>query len=120
MVDWPTDLPAEGMSGITDQRTGAKIRSEVDQGPAIQRRRYTAAVRKIDVPVSFTDDERAIFDTFFITTLQEGVLSFNYTDPRGGATRSFRFRSVDGPAWQGSNGGELKRWSATLELEIIA
>lgn len=119
MVDWPTTLPAEGLAGITDQRKSTKIRSSVDQGPAIVRRRYTRAVRNVNIPIVLTDAERAIFDDWYDNDLVGGTLSFNYIDPRGGSVRSFRFREEDGPDWQGSGGGDVKRWSTTLALETF-
>lgn len=118
MVDWPTGLPAEGLSGIGDQGTGAKIRSAVDQGPPIQRKRYTKNLRNVDIPITLTEAERAIFEEWYAVDLDLGVLSFNWKDPHGGATKSFRFRSNDAPKWTGSGGGSVKRWTATLELEI--
>jgi len=118
MVDWPTTLPSEGLTGITDQRVGAKIISENDHGPPNQRRLYTKARRPVNIPIVLTDDERAIFDEWYVDTLQEGVLSFNWKDPRGGATRSFQFREKDGPTWTGIDGGDVKKWSTTLALEI--
>lgn len=118
MVDWPSDLP--GMfSGLNDQRRSAKVRSNVEVGPALQRRRYTTAVRNVNVPMNLTNAERVIFDDFFINDIEEGTLSFNWTDPVTGDTVAFRFRSDDGPNWQGSETGDFKMWSATLELEII-
>jgi hypothetical protein len=118
MVDWPATLPGP-FSGIGDQRRGTKTRSNNDVGPANQRRRYTAAVRNINVPMVLTEDEREIFEAFYANDLDEGVLSFNWQDPLGGATVAMRFRGDDGPDWQGSGGGDFKTWSATLELEIL-
>lgn len=121
MVDWPSSLeiPTARLSGIGDQRQGAKIRSQTDSGIALQRRRFTTAIRNVDIPVSFTSTERAIFETFYHTTLQEGTLAFNWRDPLTDATTTFRFREDTGPAWSGSGGGENQKWNATLALELL-
>lgn len=121
MVDWPStlDIPTARLSGIGDQSQGAKMRSQTDSGIAIQRRRFTTAVRNIDIPVSFTPDERQIFETFYNVDLQAGVLSFNWRDPLTDAVITMRFREDTGPAWSGSGGGEAQKWNATLALEII-
>lgn len=121
MVDWPTsvDIPRARLSGIGDKRQGAKMRSNTDSGIALQRRRFTTAVRNVDIPVDFTDAERAIVDTFYITDLQEGTLAFNWRDPRGDAIVTMRFREDTGIPWVSSQGGDVQRWAATLALEII-
>lgn len=118
MPAWPTTLPLY-LSGVTDQRGSTKIRSNVDVGPAIQRRRYTSAVRAIGAPVRFTADERDIFDAFYANDLEEGTLSFDWVDPVTGTTVSMRFATEDGPQFTGSEGGNVQAWTATLALEIL-
>lgn len=122
MPDWPVTLPDIMLIGMTDQRQGGKIRSNVDVGPAIVRRRYTAAVRNVDIPITLSNDERVIFDDFYINDLEEGALSFLWRDPVTDATTSFRFREENGPAFQavvGSDDSSTQRWDATLQLEIL-
>jgi len=118
MVDWPTDLPGY-LTGITDKRGKTRVRSTVDVGPAIVRKRYTAAVRNVNLPVRFSNAERIIFDTFYETDLDNGINPFNWTDPVSGDTVSFRFRTEDAPEFKGEEGGEFVAWTATLELEIL-
>lgn len=122
MTDWPSTLPQFKLLGMTDQRGPAKIRSSVDVGPAIVRRRYTAATRNVDIPMTFSNAERVIFDTFYITDLEEGTISFVWTDPVTGDEVSFRFREDTGPAFTavvGSDQASLQRWDVTLALEIL-
>lgn len=122
MVDWPATLPQVKLLGMTDTRVSAKLRSSVDAGPALVRRRYTAAVRNVDIPITLTNTERVIFDAFYIDDLEEGSLSFVWTDPVTGDAATFRFRTDDGPQFQTAVGGEddgIKRWDATLALEIL-
>lgn len=119
MVDWPSTLPQFKLSGIKDQRQGGRIRSNVDAGPALVRRRYTATVRNVDIPMTFTNAERILMDTFYGTTLQEGSISFNWTDPVTGSVVTYRFRDTGGPDWQAVEGGPQKRWNVVLNLEIM-
>ena len=120
MVDWPSSLAnVLRLTGITDQRGKTKIRSEVDSGPALVRRRYRSAVRNISIPVTLTNAERVLFDAFYITDLVEGTLSFNWSDPVSGSTVAMRFRGEDAPAFTSKEGGNQKTWQATLELEIL-
>jgi hypothetical protein len=119
MVDWPITLPASYLSGISDKKGPQRIRSAVDVGPPIVRKRYTAAVRNVALPIVLTNAERAIFDAWYDTDLEGGTLPFNWTDPVSGSTVSYRFAMDDAPDWQGSQGGEFKRWNATLQVEIL-
>lgn len=119
MVDWPSGCPQFKLTGIKDKRGPTKLRSSVDVGPALVRRRYTAAVRNLDVPMTFTNAERVVMDAFYIDDLDEGTLRFNWTDPVDGSTLAMRFRENDGIDWQAVEGGDGKRWNATLTLEIL-
>ena len=124
MADWPDTLPGF-LSGIGDKRGSAKSRSSVDVGPAIVRRRYTSAVRNINVPMRMTNAQRVIFEAFYADDLKEGTLSFNWIDPLTMATVALRFRGIDGPDWQGQGAYnadpalDTRAWSATFELEIL-
>ena len=124
MVDWPSTLPGF-LSGIGDQKGKTKARSEVDVGPAIVRKRYTAAVRNLDFPMKMDNDQRAIFDAFYSDDLDEGTLAFNWIDPVSMATVSMRFRSEDAPKWNGSGAydpdpdADVRVWQATFEMEIL-
>ncbi len=119
MATWPASLPTEGFSGVSDQRNPAILRSKMDQGPAKQRQIFTAAVRELSVPMFFTGTERQTFDTFFITTLSEGALSFDWVDPVTDATISMRF--MEPPSFQHIGGGTPadRTWQATFKLEIL-
>lgn len=124
MVDWPTTLPGF-LSGISDKKGKTKIRSSVDVGPAIQRKRYTAAVRNINVPMKMSNAERIIFEEFYTTDLDEGVLSFVWIDPLHDTSVTLRFRSEEAPEWQGSGAKDddpdkdVRVWQTTFELEIM-
>lgn len=120
MVDFPIPSALAMLSGIGDKKMGGKIRTTVDVGPAIQRRRYTATVRKITVPCILTNAERITFEAFYDDDILSGTLAFNWIDPLNGTTVSMRFADDDGgPDWTQVNGGDVTQWSATLNLEIL-
>ncbi|ANT39919.1 hypothetical protein RGUI_0846 [Rhodovulum sp. P5] len=77
------------------QRTGpenAVLRTDMETGPAKQRRRTTAAPKRWSGAIpSLTAAELASFETFFDTTLQTGALSFTATDPADETVKTFRF-----------------------------
>lgn len=120
MVDWPASLvDVKMLQGATDQRQGAKIRSEVDTGPPIVRQRYTTAIRHVDIPIDMSAAERVIFEDFYHDDLNEGVIRFTWTDPIDGSSVAMRFRSIEAPKFTMVGGGDQKRFTATFEMEIL-
>lgn len=114
MVAWPGSLEQRQFTGVIEERQQAALRSSMDSGAPKVRRLFTAALRFIDIPMVFTAAQRATFDTFFITTLNEGTISFDWTDPVDDTTTvSFRFRN---PPKMTKIGGE---WRTILNLEVL-
>lgn len=90
MTDWPTTLPSSpqinSLSGIPDDDV---LRSKYDAGQPVTRARYTAISDSYTFTLMMTLAEFIIFKTFYAANR---ALSFNFTDPITGATRSFKFR----------------------------
>ena len=61
-----------------------------------------------------TTAQVATFDTFFVTTLTDGTISFTWTHPRTGAGATLRF--VEPPVYV-PVGGDY--WKAVIKLEIL-
>ncbi len=119
MVAWPASLPQSAFLKVAEVRQSAVIRTAMDSGPAKLRRRFTAAVRNLDVAMFLDGTQKATFDTFFNTTLAEGALSFDWTDPVTDSTISMRFRE---PAtWNQIRTGTVanRLWQADLALEVL-
>jgi len=127
---WPSSLPQNQFIGVADERQKGALRTAMDAGPAKQRRRFSAAVRTITCPVEMSSAQKAVFDTFFITTLAEGALPFTWTDPNTDATQNFRF--IAPPKFTLDVGGapavvappgdpmaQRRLWKASLPLEIL-
>ena len=111
---YPASLPQKHFKGVTENRQVATIRSEMDTGSPKVRKLFTAAVRNIDIPMVFIAAQRATFDTFFITTLNEGSGTFTWVDPVDDSTNiTYRFKS---PPKMTKEGGE---WRCTFNLEVI-
>lgn len=67
----------------------------MDQGPARVRRRYTAGVRPFEWGQIFTETQLGDLETFFVTTLGYGALSFTFPHPYStGETITVRFVGV--------------------------
>lgn len=116
MVAWPGSLPQDVLvDGYDETFPNGKLRTQMDQGPAKQRRRYTAAVRPLRVMIEGTRAQMAILDDFYVTTLAMGALTFTKTMPRTLATVTFRFVSQP-PKPVPASGNS---WAAMLDLEIL-
>lgn len=114
MAVWPVSLPQTPLLNATAAFPDLLVRTQMEVGPAKQRRRQTAAAEAQDVPIQLTDAQRTTLESFFVTTLEGGALTFDYTDITTGLTASFRFRGPPllrsiAPGW----------WAGVLPLEVM-
>jgi hypothetical protein len=115
---WPGTLPIDHFLRLRDKMQSNRVRTAMDGGPAKQRRRFTSNVRFVQEAITLTNTQRVTFDTFYGTTLGDGVDEFNWIDPQGTGSVEFRFTAdpqftsvglrSDGPVWR-----------TTLPLEIL-
>lgn len=90
---WPPGLPDYVLEqGYSEQLEDQTIESTVEAGLAKVRRRFTAPVRRFQVSLQMDAAQAAIFEAFFLDTLQGGSLPFEWRHPRTGAATRFRFR----------------------------
>jgi len=87
----------------------------MDQGPAKKRRRFTANVRPIVAEFIMDKSQVDTFDTFYNDTLKGGSLRFDFTEPRSGTTKEFRFTGSEPPTITPLS-GNLFRVSTKLEI----
>ena len=82
-INWPESLPTYVLKDSYSQApVDNSIESEVDAGGfTIKRRRFTARIDLVSVAYHMTIAQRASFETFFHSTLFDGVLRFNWPDP---------------------------------------
>lgn len=114
MPTWPTTLPQDALrQGYSESPPAGLIRSQPDIGPAKVRRRTTAAVRPVSVTASMTAAQVAIFETFFVTTLKHGSLSFDWINPRTKAATTFRFTEAPQYEADGAN------FFVSMKLEVL-
>jgi hypothetical protein len=117
MATWPGTLPPRLLlEGYQERLPRNKVRTEMDAGPAKQRRRYTAAVRPIAGAQILTTAQVASLKTFHDSTLQGGQDAFDWTDPIPNSGL-FSFRFVSEPHIDRALGGGL--YHVTYELEIL-
>jgi hypothetical protein len=122
MAVYPTTLPqAPLIRGFRDERGSGTVRSNMDTGLAKTRKRFTTVPRKITWPTILNGTQRLTFDTFFITTINEGNASFTIPDPVDDATITVKFFKP--PAWSIINAKSTlagdRLWSASYGLEVL-
>lgn len=92
---WPADL--QQLLNQTDfQETfpDTVLRSDMNQGPAKLRRRFTKGVYGYTCSITLDFDDYATFRDFFNVDLNGGVNQFQFTDPMELVDAMFRFAGV--------------------------
>lgn len=91
MPVWPATLPQKPLlSDFERQAADRTIRSEVDAGPAIVRRRFHRGVDEFPWSAYLTDAQRATFESFHDVSLEGGALAFDMPSPEDGTTIEVR------------------------------
>ena len=114
---WPDRLPLPSIEGYGVQPGEAVLRTEMEAGPARQRRRFTDVPSRIAVRWVLRPDQFALFEAWYRWIAAEGGAWFEM-DLLGGLgllPQEARFtRQFDARPWRG------RLWEATSELEIRA
>jgi len=91
-ISWPDTLPKTLlMNGLSAKRNTNIVRTAMDAGPVKTRRRYTASIKVFSGKMLLDESARAELERFYMITLADGVLRFNFTDPQTLETAEFRF-----------------------------
>jgi hypothetical protein len=106
---WPSTIP---QTPLIDQWIGGPQRNKVsfkpDVGPTIDRRRTSSALSIFTATFPpMTELQFATFETFFETTLKDGILPFDWADPVTGVTRRWKFADDDPPYQATAGAGDL-------------
>lgn len=115
MSIWPATLPPPALNTMQEVAPNNSIRSSMDKGPDIVRRRTTANVRLINFSMNLSPEQTDVLDDFYTNTTASGSLSFTYTHPRTGQVFEARFRG-DPPQY---NEREGMLWVAQVSLELL-
>lgn len=104
MPAWPGTLPPSPLTdGWSQQLADNRYKFEPRQGRPMMRRKQTTRLDTQNVTFKLTAAQKVIFETFYETTLADGVLSFTFTDPPSGNTYSFQF--IQDPEYTTPDGG---------------
>ena len=114
---WPDRLPLPTLEGYGIQPGEAILRTEMEAGPARQRRRFTQVPSRIAVRWVLRPDQFALFEAWYRWAAAEGGAWFEM-DLLGGlgmTPQEARFtRQFDARPYRG------RLWEVTSELEIRA
>jgi hypothetical protein len=114
MASWPDELYGTILkSGYNETVPNNVIRTEMDVGPAKIRRRGTAAVRPFTFNLFLSPAQLATFDTFYVTTIKSGSLSFTFRSPRTQVIGDYQF--VAPPSYNPSDQGYI----VSCQLELL-
>lgn len=113
MPSWPVSLPAYVLeAGYSETLEDQTLETSMDTGPVKVRRRFTTGIRPFRFTIQMTAAQAATFETFYLTTLQGGSLSFDWVHPRTRVAKVFRFRK---PPPQITSRGETVFVSCAVE-----
>ncbi|MCX8003362.1 MAG: hypothetical protein N2688_00140 [Burkholderiaceae bacterium] len=114
-IVWPVGLPQRmNAAGFTETLPDLALRTGMDAGPRKMRRRFTAGPTAIEGTVTLRGSQPALLETFYRETTAGGTLPFDWTHPRTGALKAFRFTAP--PAFVPVAGDV---WRASLKLEVL-
>jgi len=119
MATWPSTLPGLELGAELSQQQ-AFIRTPMDNGPAKQRRRFTAVSRYLSGTMVLTKTQKATLETFYQDDISYGADVFDYTDPVDNST-TVPARFVQAPSFTariGSDSG-VDWWTANISLELL-
>ena len=117
MPIWPLTLPQEqSWQGYARRLQDTRLRTPMDAGPPKLRSKYRAHIVEHDIPVLyFTKAQWVLLETFYVTTLQQGTQTFEWTDPISGVAVNYRFKAP--PTFGAMLGPDTI--PVTLPLEVL-
>lgn len=91
---WPITLPQSPLiASLSMQDQDSRLIFKPDVGPPLRRARYSATSRVFGFQMVLTQQQLAILDRFYNTTLGMGVLDFDWIDPSTNKVVTFSFNS---------------------------
>lgn len=120
MPSWPVGLPNDLFTSLQVKAQDAVLRTSMDAGPPTTRNRFTAVYKNLTGQMNLTGAQVSTLETFYATTLSNGALSFNWTDPRSDASVTMKF--AEPPGYSGLTGSDVandRLWSVSLSLHIL-
>lgn len=94
-VAWPTGVTQNAISGSVREQKQRNVSSfQPDAGVSIERRRSSIATYTLSFTSIVSRAQKTLLDTFYKTTLSDGVTVFTRKHPRTGSTITCRFANA--------------------------
>lgn len=112
VIRWPESLPQVLiLDGLNGRKKTARVRTEMDAGPAKQRRRYTVNTKEFRGSIVVSESQRQTLSDWYDRVLGGGALRFVMKDPQTLRDAEFRFmEDYDEDSLDGN-------WRITMRLE---
>jgi hypothetical protein len=95
---WPATLPqCPILNGFSEQRQRNAVSFNPDVGPPKLRRRSSTSGVVASIVFHMTINELEIFRTFFVDTLEDGPISFQWQHPLDGLIYDWWFDAKESP-----------------------
>lgn len=92
-ASWPGSLPQfVNETGYREAYQDNLRETPVEVGPAKMRRRFTKPLRTFEISMNMTAAQVSTFEGFWLTTLKNGSLPFDWVHPRTQTGMTFWFR----------------------------
>jgi hypothetical protein len=115
MATWPAILPPPTLSGYGGSPVQAFVRTDMDAGPARQRRRFTDVPEELTLTWKFTATEMGIFRLFWIQTLNYGTDWLTMTLDLGNGMAAYDVRFTKPYKYQAQPG---MNWLVSADIEV--
>jgi hypothetical protein len=114
-LDWPEQLPLPSISNYGIEPQEGVARTDMEVGPARQRRRWTVTPTEFPVEWHLTLEELALFEAWYRFYGQEGAAWFNITllGGLGLVTHEARFRGQ-----YKAKAASARWWVVSARLEV--
>jgi len=116
-IVWPTALPQlVEQDGFQETPPNTTIVSTMDIGPKKIRRRSTKGVRAFSQKMFMTQEQKDIFDAFYVTTTKSGSLHFMFPRPGSEVSTEMWFKAGDTPSYGSPVAGNIY---VSFSLEML-
>ncbi|MEO5338545.1 MAG: hypothetical protein H7841_16900 [Magnetospirillum sp. WYHS-4] len=125
-ITWPTTLPLPTVQGYGIRPGEAILRTEMEAGPARQRKRFTQVPSRISVRWLMKREQFALFDAWYKWQAKEGGEWFDIpllggmglVEHEARFTRQFEAKLVGGVLWEIASELEIRE-RPTLDKEAL-
>jgi hypothetical protein len=116
MIKWPDTLPLPTIQGYSVQPNDSILRTEMEAGPARQRRRFTQTPTRVSVRWVMRQDQFALFESWYRFQAREGGAWFDIEllgglgliEQEARFTRQFQAQLFAGVLWEVSSELEIR------------